>query len=88
MTTRVGAKGQMVIPAKVRKAARIGPGDVLDVVLQPDGRLLVARLERPAPPRSTLPATKLLRRKGKHALLSMGRPLTDEEVRAALEDFP
>ena len=42
-------RGQMVIPAKARKAARIGEGDVVSVEIQGDGRLLLVRLEIPKP---------------------------------------
>jgi AbrB family looped-hinge helix DNA binding protein len=86
MTTRVTAKGQMVIPAKVRKEAGISQGDVLDVQLQGNGRLLVIRLNKPQEP--ARPKVKIIYRKGTHAVGSTGGKITSEQIRAALQDFP
>jgi len=86
MTTRVTAKGQMVIPAKVRKEAGISQGDVLDVKLQGDGRLLVIRLSKP--PEPLPPKPRIVYRKGKHAVLKGGRKLTNEQIRALIQEFP
>ena len=49
MTAHIYNRGQMVIPAKARKEARIGEGDVVSVQIQGDGRLLLVRLEIPKP---------------------------------------
>ena len=76
----------MVIPAKARKEARIGQGDVVLVQPEGNGRIVLIRLEKPKPK----PARKvrITFRKGTHAVGSTGRKITSEQVRAALEDFP
>jgi len=76
----------MVIPAEARKKARIGQGDVLNVQIEGDGRLLLVRLERPTdkPP---VPV-KIRQRKGRHPVGDIGRPITREEIKAALAEFP
>jgi AbrB family looped-hinge helix DNA binding protein len=86
MTATVYNRGQMVIPAQARKQARIGQGDLLNVQIQGDGRLLLVRLERP----KETPAAKvrIIRRKGKHPVGDIGRPITREEIKTALADFP
>jgi AbrB family looped-hinge helix DNA binding protein len=76
----------MVIPAKARKEARIAEGDVLDVELQGDGRLLLIRLDRP--PEPPFPKAKITYRKGRHAVVTTGRKLTNEQIRALLDEFP
>lgn len=86
MTAHIYNRGQMVIPAKARKQARIGQGDVVEVHIEGDGRILLLRLERPEP--KPAPKIKITYRKGTHAVGSAGRPITSEQVRAALEDFP
>jgi len=86
MTATVYNRGQMVIPAQARKQARIGQGDLLNVQIQGDGRLLLVRLERP---KETPPAkVRIIPRKGKHPVGDIGRPITREEIKAALADFP
>ena len=86
MTATLYNRGQMVIPAKARKEARLSQGDVLSVEIQGDGRILLVRLERPA---ESKPANaRLLRRKGKHPVLVGTREPTDQELKAALADFP
>ena len=74
----------MVIPAEARKQARIGQGDLLHVQIQGDGRLLLVRLERlkPTPPVKV----RIIRRKGQHPVGDIGRPITREEIKAALAD--
>jgi bifunctional DNA-binding transcriptional regulator/antitoxin component of YhaV-PrlF toxin-antitoxin module len=75
----------MVIPAQARKEARIDSGDVVNVLPEGDGRLVLVRMERPkAKPRKV----RIIRRKGKHSLLSIGRPVSREQVFKALEQFP
>ena len=86
MTATVYNRGQMVIPAQARKQARIGQGDLLNVQIQGDGRLLLVRLERPREPRPN--KVKIIARKGKHPVGDIGRPITREEIKAALADFP
>ena len=41
MTTRIGSKGQVVIPKAVRDQAQLHPGDEVDVVFD-DGRVVIA----------------------------------------------
>ena len=86
MHATIYGRGQMVIPAKARKEARIGTGDVVNVLPEGDGRLVLVRMERPKPkPRNKV---RIIRRKGKHSLLSIGRPVSREEIFKALEQFP
>jgi bifunctional DNA-binding transcriptional regulator/antitoxin component of YhaV-PrlF toxin-antitoxin module len=75
----------MVIPAKARKEARIGKGDVVLVQPEGDGRLLLLRLEKPKLMRHTI---RLVRRNGKHAILTGGPKVTSEQIRAALSELP
>jgi AbrB family looped-hinge helix DNA binding protein len=44
MHATIYGRGQMVIPAKARKEARIDTGDVVSVQPEGDGRLLLVRL--------------------------------------------
>ncbi|MGO8674966.1 MAG: AbrB/MazE/SpoVT family DNA-binding domain-containing protein [Limisphaerales bacterium] len=44
MTATLYNRGQMVIPAKARKEARLSQGDILSVEIQGDGRVLLVRL--------------------------------------------
>ena len=89
MTATVYNRGQMVIPAQARKQARkqagIGHGDRLDVQIEGDGRLLLVRLERPKdkPPAKV----RIIQRKGRHPVGDIGRPITEEEIKAALAEF-
>lgn len=86
MHATVYGRGQMVIPARARKEAGIDTGDVVNVLPEGDGRLVLVRMERPKPkPRNKV---RIIRRKGKHSLLSIGRPISREEVFKALEQFP
>ena len=76
----------MVIPAQARKQARIDTGDVLNIQVDGDGRLIMVRL---AQPKVNPPAkVRILQRKGKHPVGDIGRPITREEIKAALADFP
>jgi AbrB family looped-hinge helix DNA binding protein len=86
MTAHIYRRGQMVIPAKARKEARIGQGDVVLVQPEGNGRIVLTRLEKPKP--RPVPKVKITFRKGTHAVGSSGRSITSEQVRAALEDFP
>lgn len=45
MTTKMGAKGQVVVPKAIRDAAGLHPGDAVDVALR-DGEVVLARSER------------------------------------------
>ena len=86
MHATIYGRGQMVIPAKARKEARIDTGDVVNVLPEGDGRLVLVRMERPKPRRQN--KVRVIRRKGKHSLLSIGRTISREEVFKALEQFP
>jgi AbrB family looped-hinge helix DNA binding protein len=86
MTATIYGRGQMVIPAKARKEARIGQGDVMDVRTEGDGRILLVRLEAP---KAAAPAkARLVRRKGRHAVIVGARKVSESELRAALTEFP
>jgi AbrB family looped-hinge helix DNA binding protein len=85
MHATIYGRGQMVIPAKARKEARIGTGDVVEVQPEGNGRIVLLRLDKP---QGQPPKVKITYRKGTHAVGSTGRPITSEQVRAALEDFP
>lgn len=76
----------MVIPARARKEAGIGTGDVVAVLPEGKGRIVLVRLELPRGKPAT--KVKIVRRRGTHAVGSIGRPITPETVRAALEHFP
>jgi len=76
----------MVIPAAARKEARLSQGDVVRVETQGDGRLLLIRLERPRSQRPIKP--RIVYRKGKHPVGDIGRPITREEIKEALAEFP
>ena len=83
MHATIYGRGQMVIPARARKEARIDSGDVVNVLPEGDG---LVRMERPKPkPRNKV---RIIRRKGKHSLLSIRRKISREEVFKALEQFP
>ena len=86
MTAHIYGRGQMVIPAKARKEARIGQGDVVLVQPEGNGRIVLTRLEKPQTRRAK--KAKITFRKGTHAVASTGRKITSAEVRSALEDFP
>ncbi len=86
MTATLYNRGQMVIPAKARKEARLNQGDILSVEIQGEGRILLVRLEKP---RESKPAkARLVYRKGTHPVLVGVRKPTQQELKAALADFP
>jgi AbrB family looped-hinge helix DNA binding protein len=86
MHATIYGRGQMVIPAAARKKARIDSGDVVNVLPEGDGRLVLVRMERPKPkPRNKV---RIIRRRGKHSLLSIRRKISREEIFKALEQFP
>ena len=85
MHATIYGRGQMVIPAKARKEARIDTGDVVSVQPEGDGRLLLVRLEKPKPRRYQI---RLLKRHGKHSILTGGPIVTDEQVASALATLP
>jgi len=86
MHATIYGRGQMVIPAKARKEAGIARGDVVSVQPKGDGQILLVRLECPKSPTPT--KARIIRRKGKHSVVDIGRPITREEIKNALADFP
>jgi bifunctional DNA-binding transcriptional regulator/antitoxin component of YhaV-PrlF toxin-antitoxin module len=76
----------MVIPAKARKDAGFNTGDVVSVEPDGDGRIVLVRLERPKAPKPV--KAKIIRRIGQHPVGDIGRPITREEIKNALNDFP
>jgi len=86
MHATIHGRGQMVIPAKARKEARIDQGDIVSVQAEGDGRILLIRLERPKASGRVQP--KIIRRKGKHPVGDLGRPITRKELKDALAEFP
>jgi AbrB family looped-hinge helix DNA binding protein len=85
MNATIYGRGQMVIPSRARKEARIGPGDVVAVEPDGDGRIVLTRLEKP---RHATRKIKMQPRKGTHAVGTAGRPISSAQVRALLADFP
>ena len=72
-TAKVTSKGQVTIPKQVRKLLAIETGDRLAFELEEEGRLRVSRvLNEPRPLRGLL------------SEYAKGRPVDDEQVRAAL----
>ena len=74
----------MVIPAKVRKEAGIGQGDIVEVKPEGDGRIVLVRMERPKKAVPVKP--KITYRKGTHAVGSTRRSITSEQVRNLLSE--
>ena len=50
MATAVTQKGQVTIPKRVRDRLGIHPGSLVDFELQPDGRVVLARVDGERPP--------------------------------------
>jgi AbrB family looped-hinge helix DNA binding protein len=86
MHATIYGRGQMVIPAKARKDAGLHTGDVVSVQPDGDGRLLLIRLEPPKPSKPV--KAKIIKRQGKHPVGDLGRPITREEIKNALNEFP
>ena len=82
MTATVYARGQLVIPAKARKAAGIQTGDVFSVEAEGNGRLVLVKLEVPTP------KSRVVYKKGKPPVVVGGPRITNEMVKEALADFP
>jgi bifunctional DNA-binding transcriptional regulator/antitoxin component of YhaV-PrlF toxin-antitoxin module len=76
----------MVLPAKARKQARIDSGDVVEVVPEGDGRILLLRMQPVRPPRPA--KVRFIKRKGRHMVGTTDRPITSAQVRELLQDFP
>ena len=75
----------MVIPAKVRKEAGLGQGDIVEVKTEGDGRIVLIRLERPKDSAPVKP--KITYRKGTHAVGSTRRSITSAQVRNLLSEL-
>lgn len=48
MTTVVSQKGQIVLPAAVRKRLELSPGDDLEITVEDDDTITLRRIARPA----------------------------------------
>ena len=83
MHATIYGRGQMVIPAKARREARLSTGDIVNVTTEGDGRLVLLRLEKPKQRQ-----IRLVRRKGKHSILTGGPKVTSEQIRLALAELP
>jgi len=85
MQTRVSSKGQVVIPAPVRRRLGIRAGDSLEIVVENDRVVLAPRTRR-------MPTAKIVRDPitGLPVLTCgpNGPVLTSERVRELLSDFP
>ena len=86
MHATIYGRGQMVIPAKARNEAGLHTGDIVSVQPDGDGRLILVRLEKPKPSKPV--KAKIIKRKGRHPVGDIGRPITREEIKNALNDFP
>jgi AbrB family looped-hinge helix DNA binding protein len=85
MHATIYGRGQMVIPSKARKDARIEQGDIVEVRPEGDGRILLLRLVRPKEPARI--KVKFKKRKGRHTVASTGKPITSEQVRGLLNEL-
>jgi AbrB family looped-hinge helix DNA binding protein len=86
MQATIDEQGQMVIPAKARKEARIEIGDVVSVQPEGDGRLILVRLQKSKPAHERL---RVHRGKAGHLVVSgLGRTVSRKEVFKMLEQFP
>jgi AbrB family looped-hinge helix DNA binding protein len=85
MHATIYGRGQMVIPLRARKDARINQGDIVEVRPEGDGRIVLLRLVRPADehPRKV----KLKKRKGRHTVGSTGRSISSEQVKELLNEL-
>ncbi len=78
MKTTIDKAGRLVIPAEIRRKARLSPGVELDVLLDDNGIRLVRNVERPR-----------VERKGGRPLIvlpSTVKPLSTEEVSNLVRD--
>ena len=84
MHATIYGRGQMVIPTKARKEAGITQGDVMEVVPEGDGRIVLVRLERAKPGKPI--KAKITYRKGTHAVGSTGRRISSADIRNLLNE--
>ena len=82
MTSRISTKGQLVIPAQMRKALNLKAGDRVDMTI--DGQRLI--LQRVSPHRAKLKRGRF----GRMVLVAPkgAPPMTTESVIALLEELP
>ena len=81
MTSRISTKGQLVIPAQMRKALNLKAGDRVDMTL--DGQRLI--LQRVSPHRAKLKRGRF----GRMVLVTGdGSRITTDMVLKALEELP
>ena len=85
MYATIYGRGQMVIPARARKKARIDQGDLVLVEPDGDGRIILTRMEKPNRVRAKI---RIQYRKGTHAVATAGQRITSEQIRSLLSDFP
>jgi len=69
---KITSKGQITIPVKVRTAMGVVPGDRLEFVEQDKGRFVI------------IPATRSIRELKGMLRLKRARPVTIEEINAAI----
>ena len=84
MHATIFGRGQMVIPAKARREAAIGQGDLVEVRPEGNGRIVLIRMERPREPGRV--RARIRNRRGTHAVGFMGRPISSDEVRKLLSE--
>ena len=85
METRLSSKGQVVLPGLLRRRLGLRPGDPLDANIAGDSIVLTPRRKAGLKPAIVRDAVTGF------PVLTAGRaapPLTDEQVRAILTDFP
>jgi AbrB family looped-hinge helix DNA binding protein len=85
MHATIYGRGQMVIPARARREAGLGKGDVVSIQPDGDGRLILIRLEKPRP----IPGRITIVRRGKLPAVGISeRIVTTEEVQKFIDEFP
>jgi AbrB family looped-hinge helix DNA binding protein len=71
----VTTKGQVIIPKPVRDLLKIGPGSIVEFVMEPDGRIVLRKASDAAD--AALPANRFDRLRG-----SVGARLSTDEIMA------
>jgi AbrB family looped-hinge helix DNA binding protein len=82
MNAIIYGRGQMTIPAKARKDARLQRGDVVSVQPDGDGRILLVRLDPVKPPAAKV---RFMRKNGR-TVANTGRSITGQQVKALLNE--
>jgi AbrB family looped-hinge helix DNA binding protein len=81
-SSRLSTKGQLVIPARLRKALNLRPGDKVEIVLEGKGLVLRRQSQRGA---------RLKRGRFGRMVLKAAHgapPMTTESINALLEELP